>query len=320
MLTREIIQRVRQIQIRTGRQVADVLAGEYVSVFKGVGVEFDEVRPYIIGDDVRAIDWNVTARMGQPYVKRYVEERRLTVMLMIDVSASQHFGSVARSKREAVAELGALIAFSAIYNDDNVGLTLFHGDVEQYIPPRKGQKHVLRVIREILAHDQLGRDDTIAQPHRRTWSLPFRRTKSPRSPRQATCINAAIQFLMKSAKRKTVCFLVSDFFDTGYEQAIRAANRKHDLIAVQVSDPRELQMPDVGMIRLVDAESGKTGLYDTGSHTFRTKFKNLAEQRNRQISQFFSASGIDFIRINTAESVVEPLVRFFHQRERRMRR
>jgi len=325
MLTREIIQRVRQIQIRTGRQVADVLAGEYVSVFKGVGVEFDEVRPYIVGDDVRSIDWNVTARMGQPYIKRYVEERQLTVMLMIDVSDSQHFGSTNRSKREATAELCALLAFSAIYNDDKVGLTLFHGDIEQYIPPRKGQRHVLRVIREILAHnhaesEQGDRSDNRRSAWRVAASMPWRRDSTIRRPRQATDIAGAMQFLMKSAKRKTVCFLVSDFFDTGYERAVRAANRKHDVIAVQVTDPRELEMPNVGMIQLQDSETGKSGLYDTGSVSFRRRFEQLAEQRNNALSQLFVASGIDFIRIDAGESVVNPLIRFFHQRERRMRR
>ena len=278
MLAREIIQRVRQIQIRTGRQVADVLAGEYVSVFKGTGVEFDEVRPYVAGDDVRSIDWNVTARTGVPYVKRYVEERQLTIMLMIDISASQNFGSAHRSKREATAELGALLAFSAIRNDDKVGLTLFHSGIEQFIPPRKGQRHVLRVIREILAHGQ----DGFVPVHQasgfgRLWHWPPW-TAHHRQLR-GTNIAGAMEFLLKSAKRKTVCFVVSDFFDEGYERAMRTANRKHDVIAVHVTDPRERVIPNVGLVILTDPETGVSGLYDTGSSAFRSVFERAARQR-----------------------------------------
>jgi len=318
MLAREIIQRVRQIQIRTGRQVANVLAGEYVSVFKGTGVEFDEVRPYIPGDDVRTIDWNVTARTGVPYIKRYVEERQLTVMLMIDISASQDFGSAGRSKREAIAELGALLAFSAIQNDDKVGLTLFHGAIEQYIPPRKGQKHVLRVIREILAHRQSDAANSPTGGTRsrlRFWSARRR----PRSARQATNIDAAMAFLLSSAKRKVVCFVVSDFFDDGFERAMRTANRKHDVIAVQVSDPREKQIPNVGLLTLTDSETGATGLYDTSSGQFRESFSRLAQERTDGLARLFRASGIDLIHIDPTQSVADPLIRFFRLRERRMR-
>ena len=316
MLSREIIQRVRQIQIRTGRHVADVLAGEYVSVFKGTGVEFDEVRPYIPGDDVRTIDWNVTARVGAPYVKRYVEERQLTVMLMIDISASQDFGSVSRSKRESTAELCALLAFSAIQNDDKVGLTLFHGGIEQYIPPRKGQKHVLRVIREILAHGNEQAGEAADAGQSRWWGVRRR----PRTARQATDIAGAMEFLLQGTKRKSVCFVVSDFFDEGYERAMRTANRKHDVIAVNIFDPREKALPDIGMITLRDPETGTTGLFDTGSARFRRAFEALSRRRAEQLEQRFRNSGIDFISINTAESVVDPLVRFFRLRERRMRR
>ena len=321
MLTREIIQRVRQIQIRTGRQVADVLAGEYVSVFKGTGVEFDEVRPYAPGDDVRSIDWNVTARMGTPFVKRYVEERQLTVMLMIDISASQDFGSARRSKREATAELCALLAFSAIKNDDKVGLTLFHGGIEQFIPPRKGQKHVLRVIREILAHGrEQGDDGAGSGGGRPRLRLPWSGRRRPRTRRQDTNIERAMAFLLRSAKRKTVCFVVSDFFDDGYERAMRTANRKHDVIAVHVVDAREKEMSDVGLIALTDSETGETGLYDTGSAAFRQRFEQFARERSDRIEQMFRASGIDFISIDPTESVADPLIRFFRLRERRMRK
>lgn len=321
MLAREIIQRVRQIQIRTGRQVADVLAGEYVSVFKGAGVEFDEVRPYVPGDDVRSIDWNVTARTGTPYVKRYVEERQLTVMLMIDISASQDFGSAHRSKREATAELGALLAFSAIRNDDKVGLTLFHSGIEQYIPPRKGQKHVLRVIREILAHgheEVNTRDITPGKGWRRFWK-PAGHESQPRG-RYGTNIAGAMEFLLQSAKRKTVCFVVSDFFDHGFGKSMRTANRKHDVIAVHVTDPREREIPDVGLISLSDPETGARGVYDTSSSSFRNVVEAAALNHSDELAGLFRSSGIDFVTVDPSGSVVDPLVKFFRLRERRMHR
>ncbi len=329
MLAKDIIQRVREIQIRTGRQVADVLAGEYVSVFKGRGVEFDEVRPYVPGDDVRTIDWKGTARLGEPYVKRYVEERQLTLMLMTDVSRSQNFGSGARSKREAAAELCALLAFSAIRSDDKVGLTLFHGGIEQYIPARKGQKHALRVVREVLAHglDSEALTRSAADPGvggdpdaRRSWRSRLAAWRPPRRPSDSTDIGHAMEFLLSVTPRKTICFVVSDFFDEGYEQALRAANRTHDVIAVLVSDPREFEIPGVGLVALRDAESGRTRLYDTGSSSFRDQVKRVSEQRLVDLERSFGRSGIDFIHIDASESVVEPLVRFFRMRERRTRR
>jgi uncharacterized protein (DUF58 family) len=320
MLAREILERVREIQVRTGRHVADVLAGEYVSVFKGRGIEFDEVRPYVPGDDVRTIDWNVTARIGEPYVKRYVEERQLTLMLMADVSASQDFGSGTRSKREAAAELCALLAFSAIRNDDKVGLTLFHGGIEQYIPPRKGQRHALRVVREVLAH---GPDAPEADAPSGTRSrLDFLRGlwRRPRLPRRSTSIAQAMEFLSSVTSRKTICFVVSDFLDEGYERALRTANRKHDVVAVLVTDPRELELPGIGLVALRDAETGATRIYDTASEAFRSEVRRASAQRVRGIEQGLRASGIDFIHIDASGSVVDPLVRFFRMREKRERR
>ena len=365
MLTSDIIRRVKEIQVRTGRQVADVLAGEYISVFKGGGVEFDEVRPYVPGDDVRTIDWNVTARSGEPYVKRFQEERQLTLMLMADVSASQDFGSGSRSKREATAELCALLAFSAIRNDDKVGLVLFHGGIEQYIPPRKGQKHALRVVREVLAHGETPNDTS--RPHR-PGTLPHPSTPSragstradrstPAEPRpqqtgpnagyrqalangwrrcqtlwpwmtgtpvrparQSTDIGHAMEFLMSVSKRKTVCFVVSDFFDHTFERAIMAANRKHDVIAVLISDPREQEIPDVGLVTLRDAEHGQTRLYDTGSKAFRDHVAQAGAQRIHDLERRLRAGRIDFIHIDASGSVVDPLVRFFRMRERRKQR
>ena len=352
MLASEILRRVREIQVRTGRQVADVLAGEYVSVFKGRGVEFDEVRPYVPGDDVRTIDWNVTARMGAPYIKRYVEERQLTLMLMADISASQDYGSGGRSKREAAAELCALHAFSATRNDDKVGLALFHGEIEQYIPPRKGQKHALRVVREVLAHGT-GADrpaprsglrpvkgpvnsppsrsangsasGPLGGPAARTATDWFRGlvpgfARRPRSPRQATDLRHALEFLMRVTKRRTICFVVSDFLDEGFEKALVAANRKHDVIAVLVTDPAELAMPDVGLVALRDAETGATRVVDTGSRSFRETVRPVAAARAKVLERRLRSLGIDFIHVDASGDVVDPLVRFFRMRGKRRRR
>ncbi len=322
MLPSEILGRVREIQVRTGRQVADVLAGEYVSVFKGRGMEFEEVRPYVPGDDVRSIDWNVTARTGAPYVKRYVEERQLTLMLMADVSASQDFGSAGRSKREATAELGALLAFSATRNDDKVGLVLFHGGIEQYIPPRKGQKHALRVVREVLAH---GEDEPGAAPSSPTsWLSRLRDAawpgRRPRAPREATDVGHALEFLMQVTRRRSICFVVSDFLDEDFETAMVAANRKHDVIAVLVTDPNELEVPDVGLVALRDAETGESRVVDTGSRGFREATRARAGARVRDLERRFASLGIDFIHVDASSDVVDPLVRFFRMREMRGRR
>jgi uncharacterized protein (DUF58 family) len=279
------------------------------------------------GDDVRSIDWNVTARAGIPFVKRYVEERQLTLMLMADISASQDFGSATRSKREAAAELCALLAFTAIYSDDKVGLVLFHGDVEQYIPPRKGQKHALRVVREVLAHGaeiSAGRP-TGAEPGQRSpafWSrlLSGVRRRAPRPARQSTDIARAMEFLLSVSKRKAMCFVVSDFIDAGFEQALSMANRRHDVIAVLITDPRELEVPNVGLTALRDAETGETRLYDTGSRAFRDALADSASRRVAELARRLRRRGIDFIHIDAAGSVVDPLIGFFRMREKRIRR
>ena len=362
----EIIRRVREIQVRTGRHVADVLAGEYVSVFKGGGVEFEEVRPYVAGDDVRSIDWNVTARMGEPFIKRYVEERQLTLLLMADVSASQDFGSAGRSKREATAELCALLAFSAIRNDDKVGLVLFHGGVEQYIPPRKGHKHALRVVREVLAHGELDKaegatsfDARLGEPSvrdaepvaqeaetprrdmapglveaarvRREAGTPWSRlvgrirsltpTRSTlRLARERTDIARAVRFAMSVTKRRAVCFVVSDFLDEGFERSLLTANQKHDVIAVLITDIRELEIPNAGLIALRDAETGETQLHDTGSAAFRRHAQEAARERISSLEKRLRRVGIDFIHIDAAGSIVDPIVKFFRMRERRKKR
>ncbi len=321
MLPSEIIRRVREIQVRTGRQVADVLAGEYISVFRGSGIEFDEVRPYLPGDDIRTIDWNVTARMGEPFVKRYVEERQLTLTLLADISASQEFGTGERSKREAAAEICALLAFSAIQNDDKVGLTLFHDEIEQFIPPRKGQRHALRVVREVLAHGQ----DERRRPRSLTNRSLGRRGRAAGAPkrrggRRGTSIQGAIEFFLSVTPRKSVCFVVSDFLDEGWESALRQANRKHDVIAVLITDPRETEIPNVGLVALDDAETGRRILVDTGKPGFRRSVKELSLARIDALRTQLTASSIDLIHVDASLSVVDPLVKFFKARERRMRR
>jgi uncharacterized protein (DUF58 family) len=269
-----------------------------------------------MGDDIRTIDWNVTSRTGSLHVKKFTEERELTVLLMLDASGSSDFGTRARFKREVAAEMGALLAFSAIKNNDRVGLVLGTEVIEQMLPPKKGEKHVLRVIREILAH---GSAAPQASTHRgRMW--PWRRSPRPRGVREGTDIAGAMNFLMRSAKRKAVCFVVSDFFDSDYLTAMRTANRKHDVIAVRVVDPRERVIPNVGLVTLRDPETGRQALFDTSSPSFRRSFEQLAEQHALTLQQQFRSSSIDFITIDPSASVVDPLVRFFHTRERRMRR
>jgi uncharacterized protein (DUF58 family) len=329
VLTAEIIAQVKRIQLTTGRQVADVLAGAYQSVFKGRGMEFDEVRPYVPGDDVRTIDWNVTARVGEPFVKRYVEERELTVMMLCDVSASLDFGSAHRSKREAAVELAALLAFSAIANEDKVGLLLFHGHAEAYIPPRKGAKHALRVVRDVLAR---GRgegqwiDERPAEVAPRDWRrfLRLRRTTKPspgRPPlRRATSIGHALEFCQRVLPRRTVLFLVSDFFDQAYLDVLRSTNRRHDVVCVLVTDERELGFQDAGLIALEDAESGRKAVYDTRSPAFRAEVAAAGEQRIAALTTQLRASKIDLIRIDATRPVIDPLVEFFRMRERRQRR
>ena len=329
MLPSEIVRQVRRIQLHTGRTVADVLAGAYVSVFKGRGVEFDEVRPYVPGDDVRTIDWNVTARVGTPYIKRYIEERQLTVLLLVDMSPSQDFGSADRSKREAAAELSALLAFSAIYNDDKIGLLLFHDQVDEYIPPRKGQKHALRVVREVLAR---GRENERRKPglrRRRTLaSLPrgavrhflklIERSGGPR--RRSTDIQHALEFCRRVLPRRAVLFLISDFLDEGYLDALRSANRKHDVVAVRITDERERRFERTGLVTLEDAETGEQRLVDTESDEFREAVEAHARERADRLNRELRSAGIDTITIDATASVVEPLLAFFRMREKRIRR
>ena len=325
MLTSELASQVKRIQVHTGRQVADVLAGAYHSVFKGRGMEFDEVRPYVPGDDVRSIDWNVTARFGEPYIKRYVEERELTVLLLVDISGSQEFGSGERSKREAAALLSALIAFSAIHNQDKVGVLLFRDGAEDYIPPRKGQRHALRVVREILA---AGRDPERTWTNRFNLSLGLlkkflrlrRRTKRGGARKKASDIGHALEFCRRVLTRKAVIFLVSDFLDQGYLPILRSANRRHDVVCVRMVDQRESKLTPAGLIALEDAETGAIRVLDTSSPAVRRTLLEDAQKRRDALTQTMRGSGIDVIEIDAAGTVIDPLLEFFRMRERRLKR
>ena len=292
MLIKELLQKVKRIEIRTNRLVNEALGGEYHSVFKGRGVEFDEVREYQYGDEVRTIDWNVSARLGHLYVKRYVEERELTVMLALDLSASGAFGTVRRFKNELAAELAALLAFSAIKNNDRVGALIFTDEVEKFIPPKKGRKHVLRVVREVLAYEPIGR---------------------------GTSIETALKYLNNIVTKKCVLFLISDFLDEEYEQALRVANQRHDLIALPIDDPRQRELPAVGILKLLDPESGKVTWVDTHSAQLRERYRRMGEIRVEQRSRFFLRSRIDFVNISTGEPYDVPLLKFFRQRAKRFR-
>ncbi len=291
MIPKEILKKIRRIQIYTTRVVQDVFAGEYHSVFKGRGMEFEEVREYQVGDDVRTIDWNVTARTGHPYIKLFKEERELTVMILADISASGAFGTVGRLKAELIAELCAVLAFAATNNNDKIGLILFTDRIEKYIPPAKGITHVLRVIRELLYFRPEGK---------------------------GTDISAAVEFLSRVTTRQTVSFLVSDFLAAGYERPISIAAKRHDLIAVAVSDPRERDLPAVGIMELEDPESGETISVDTRDRGVREAFARIARKEEAVYCDFFKTHGIDCIKVNTAEPYMGALLSFFKSRERRM--
>lgn len=290
MLPKELARKVRYIQIYTSKAVNDVLSGEYSSVFKGRGMEFDEVREYTPGDDIRTIDWNVTARTGHPYVKRYVEERELTILFVVDLSASGRFGSTGKTKNEVAAEISALLAFSAIKNNDKVGLIVFTDEVELYIPPRKGVSHVLRLIRELLSFEP---------------------------KRTGTDIAGALDYLNRIQHRQAVVFLLSDFQCEGYEQALKIASKRFDLVAVSLADPREREMPDVGLMELVDAETGEAMLFDTGSARSREAYRKLTSERSASLSAQFRSMGVDHAPVECGEDYVKDLVRFFKTRERR---
>lgn len=290
MIPRELAKKIRYLQIYTSKAVNDLLAGEYHSVFKGQGMEFEEVRGYQIGDEVRSIDWNVTARMGEPFVKRFREERELTVLFAVDLSASGDFGSVEKLKNEAAAEICALLAFSAIKNNDKVGLVVFTDSVELFVPPAKGTSHVLRLIRDLLGFQ----------------------------PRQVrTDISQAVGFLGKVTRKRSVVFLVSDFLESGFERSLRSLSKRHDVIAVSIADPAELKMPAVGLVELEDAETGERIEIDTGSLAIRRRYEGLGAERTGRLRELLRGMDIDQIEVRTGRDYVRDLVAFFRTREKR---
>ncbi len=290
MIPREILKQVRRIEISTRGLVNEVFSGEYHSVFKGRGMNFAEVREYQYGDDVRSIDWNVTARSGAPFVKIFEEERELTVMLLVDVSASGDFGTRERLKAEVAVEICALLAFSAIKNNDKVGLVIFSDRIEKFVPPRKGRRHVLRVLRELLYHEPRG---------------------------LGTDITAALEYLTHVQRKKAVTFLVSDFRDEGFDKALSVAGRRHDVIAVRLSDRRERELPALGYLELEDPESGERVVVNTSGDDFRERFRERVSRRRAQVDRALRRSKVDVIDIETGEPYVRPLMRFFQERSRR---
>ena len=293
MLPREVLRQIRRLQLKARRAVEDLLGGEYHSVFKGAGVAFEEVREYQPGDDVRTIDWNVTARMGHPFIKRFIEERELTVLLAVDCSGSHLFGTQLQQKREVAAELAAVLAFSAVSNNDRVGLVQFTDRVERFVPPRKGARHVLRLIRDVLFH----------QPRR-----------------LGTSLREGLDFINRIQRRRAIVFLFSDFLDDGYDLSFKRAGRRHDLIAVRVTDPREEELPAVGLLRVEDAETGERALVDTSSRQVREAYRAAAVRRREAVVQLARSAGTDLIEVSTQGNHLEALIRFFRLRERRQRR
>lgn len=292
MIPKEVLKNIRRIQITTSRMVSDVFAGQYQSVFKGRGIEFDEVREYQPGDEIRSIDWNVTARMGHPYIKKFVEERELTVMLILDKSASSFFGTVSRLKMQIAAEISSLLAFSAVHNNDKVGFIAFTDKVEKFVPARKGIRHVLRVIREALYFKPKGKGTDIA---------------------------AALEYLNKVTTRKTVTFIISDFYSPEFKKVLSVSNKRHDIVAITITDPRELELPDVGIIQLDDSETGGRFLIDTSNPKVRKEYSLNSNKRFKEREMLFRSVNVDTIDLRTDTSYYQSLLKFFKIREKRRR-
>jgi uncharacterized protein (DUF58 family) len=290
LLTKELLKQVRQIEIRTKGLVNQVFSGEYHSVFKGRGMEFSEVREYQFGDDIRNIDWNVTARFGHPFIKIFEEERELTVMLLVDLSGSLIFGTIEKTKQQVAAELSAILAFSALKNNDKVGLILFTDKIEKFVPPRKGRSHVLRIIREVLSFEPEGK---------------------------STNLKAALEYMNSTIKKKSIVFLLSDFMDSGYEKILRIIGKKHDLIGVVLKDKREIEIPAMGLVKLTDAETGEERWVDTSSIKAQNRLKEVRRNMIEKRKSLFISSRLDSIEVQTGEDYVKPLVQFFRLRERR---
>ena len=293
MLTRDVMRQVRRLQLRARRAVEDPLGGAYRSVFKGTGIAFEEVREYQPGDEIRSIDWNVTARMGHPYIKRHIEERELTVLLVLDTSASMSFGTIHQPKRDVVAEIAALLSICAASNNDKVGLLMVTSEVEHYVPPRKGPRHTLRLIRDLFVH----------HPGER-----------------ATRLQAGFDFLNKVLHRRALIFVFSDFLDVGYERTMQRTARRHDVVAVRIRDPREEALPDVSLLEIQDAETGLCELIDTGHGDFQRAQQAERAARQAEFQRWTRAHKIDVLSATTEGRHLEELMRFFQTRERRLRR
>jgi len=290
MDTKELLKQVRQIEIKTKGLVNQVFSGEYHSVFKGRGMEFAEVREYQFGDDIRNIDWNVTARFGHPFIKVFEEERELTVILMIDISGSLIFGTIDKTKQQIAAELSAILAFSAMKNNDKVGLLLFTDKIEKFVPPRKGKKHVLRIIREVLSFEPEGK---------------------------TTNIREALEHLNHAIKKRSIVFLLSDFMDSGYEKILRVVGKKHDFIGIVMNDKRENEIPQMGLVKFTDAETGEERWIDTNDSKIRKHITDVSQEIARARKSLFISSRLDSIEIQTGQNYVKPLVQFFRLRGRR---
>jgi len=288
---KEILKKIRRIELRTRRLVNSIFAGQYHSVFKGRGMNFEEVREYAPGDEIRSIDWNVTARMNVPYIKKFTEERELTVMLLVDVSASGLFGSIELSKRELAAEVASILAFSAINNNDKVGLLLFTNEVELFIPPKKGRLHTLRLIREMLYFEPKGRGTNLA---------------------------GALDYMNRVISRRAVVFMISDFMAPDFTKALTVTSRRHDLVAMPVTDPGESDLPDVGIVTLEDAETGAQIDVNTSSRAVRRGLFELNEERMRALDRLLRSRRVDVVPLSTAEDYLIALRAFFDQRERRL--
>lgn len=290
MIPEELIKKIRQIQIYTSRTVDASFAGQYESVFKGRGMQFDEVREYTPGDDIRSIDWNVTARTGRAYIKRFVEEREMTVIFAVDLSASGQFGTINKMKNDLAAEFCAVLAFAAAKNNDKVGLLIFTDQIELYIPPKKGSSHVLRLIRELLYF---------------------------KMPRRRTDISMALDYIAKVVRKKATIFLVSDFIESGFKKSLGLLNKRHDVIAVPVRDRVEISMPSVGLIELQDAETGEIILVDTSSSKFRNQYGQESSSRFNDLENLLRSTNVDCIPITTDKPYIRDLVQFFHARHKR---
>ena len=290
MIPIEILQKIRRIQITTAKKATDVFAGEYKSVFKGRGLEFEEVREYLPGDEIRSIDWNVTARMGRPFIKKHIEERELTIMFLLDASRSNCFGTVNRLKRDLAAEVCAVLAASATKNNDKVGLIVFTDRIETYVPPRKGTRHVFKVIREALYFKPKG---------------------------IGTDIPLCLEYLDRVMTKSAVTFIISDFYAPGIKKSLAIAGKRHDVVAVHVSDPRDMEMPDVGVVRLDDAETGKSYRLDTSDRSVREEYRRKALEKAEQRKKIFYSVNIDKVAVSTDRPYEESLIEFFQRRKMR---